>query len=321
MKLMCAIVLLAIASLIAARAQAADLVVLIGWDGADYRLVSQMVEAGELPHLADVVSTGTLQQLTIEERTMTKPSWATMLSGLPWWAHGTESNLVYQAIPPNKTIFERLRALGIPSAYVTQKCQPGNHGNLCGGSTQASDGTMVPNTFAAVPEATVYYSATQSRRDDDYREFIPPQTKRCRKGIKAVQQASRDGRGFVWCHYGWPDDAGHAFGGASEEYRDSLRLLDAQIPTLLIGLPAGAVVLVTSDHGFERAGDPTEQAVTNRYRDVGPFGLTHWYEPRAILGSAVPLLSPASGRDVFKTLLVLLKVETPAYPSGRSLVP
>lgn len=300
---------------------AALFVLLLSWDGADYRLVSQMLESGELAHLAEIVSTGTFQQLTCEERTMTKPCFATMLSGLPWWAHGTESNLVYRAIPPGKSIFEKLRALGIPSAYVTQKCQPGNHGNLCGGSTQGSDGVMVPNTFQAAPTNTVYYSATQSRRDDDYRAFIPPQTKRCRKGIKAVQQASRDGRGMVWCHYGWPDDAGHAFGGASEEYRDSLRLLDTQIPGLLARLPIGAVVLVTSDHGFERAGEPTEQPVTSRYRDVGEFGRTHWYEPRAIIGSNVPLLSPASGRDIFKTLFALMGIEAPPYPSGRSLSP
>src|SRR5262245_48814666 len=116
-------VLLVALLMFARPVKAADLVVLVGWDGADYRRVEQMLHGGELPSLDNLTSSGTFQQLEIMEVTSTKPSWATILSGLPWTMHGTQSNESYQAIPSGWTVFEWLSQNGVRSAYVAGKCQ------------------------------------------------------------------------------------------------------------------------------------------------------------------------------------------------------
>lgn len=291
------------------------LVLHIGWDGADYRLVKQMLDGGELPNLAALVQQGSFQQLEIVEVTKTKPSWATQLSGLPWYAHGSRDNAHFRPIPRGWTIFERLGSLGIPSAYVVGKCK-NQKKHLCAGIDAVKHRGF---PFKHVRKSVVYFIADA----DLSKQQI---TNHCLAGIQAVTASGAGGSGYVFCHYQWPDKTGHAHGGNSPEYDQDLRDLDAELGIVIASIPLASVIILTSDHGFERAGDPSEREIfsppLSKRSQAQPFGFSHVWQSRAILGSSIPLLSPATGRDIAKTIYALLGVSPPEpLPEGRSLLP
>jgi hypothetical protein len=292
-------------------------VVLVGWDGADYRRVSQLLSEGRLPNLAQVTAFGTFQQLTIEEDTGTKPSWTTQLTGLPMVIHGTTRNRHYTDAPPGRTVFEVLHANGLQSSYVAGKCvrtepggRPTNRGNMCLGI----DPQGKPYPFLRVPDVAVLAVA-------DKHFTMAEATDHCLEGLAAVGAT-----GFAFCHYQWPDFVGHHFGGRSAEYDQALIDLDTELGRIAaaagIGSDVGTLLLLSSDHGFEQAGDPEESNIhPNPARTKRQFGFAHQWQPRAILGSNTLLRSPATGRDMFKTILDALgRLDLANAPDGRSLL-
>lgn len=242
-------------------------VLLVGLDGADHRIVSQL----DLPNLRRI---GEVRELRIVDRTETKPSWGTILSpGLPSYVHGTTSNKQFKAIPLGWTVFERLHERGVSVSYVSEKCNPRvNAGNLCLG---AINGHKYP--FYNIAPILTYQSAADQ----------PSSEAQMTKCIEAARVSQ-----FTFCHFAEPDRTGHLQGGDSPEYRARLIELDAQLGRLL---DENVRVVVVSDHGFEIVGNPED--IPLQYRNVGkPFGRHHWAEPHAI---AVGLPENVkTGRDV-----------------------
>ncbi len=256
---------------------AAAVLVLVGLDGADFRVVSEM----DLPNLASI---GEVRQLTILERTETAPSWATILTpGDPFYVHGTYSNAKFRAIPKGRTLFEILEARGVPTAWVAEKTD----GNLC-----FKTPTGKPCPFVNIP-ATVTFLRYGNQ------PTLAAQTDRCLAGMAAFAPT-----GFVFCHYRQPDVDGHHFGGGSPEYRADLTALDSELGRLIA---TGAQIVVTSDHGFELADEPDTVPLDYRKLDkVGslertPYGHHHWHAERAIIVGAPQ--SVRTGRDLGPWLL------------------
>ncbi len=58
------------------------------------------------------------------------------------------------------------------------------------------------------------------------------------------------GQGFSYMYWGEIDSAGHAFGWQSDEWTAALEDADRELARLAAGMPAGAVLVITADHGM-----------------------------------------------------------------------
>ena len=258
-----------------------------------------MLEAGQLPNLA---SLGHFQCLWILDPTVTKASWTTQLTGLPAAVHGTMDNLKWQVAPKGWTVFEVLDEAGIQSVYVSGKCRP-----------EIPSGNMCVETGFPLQRAS---KATFVRSDTW--GSLSELTSECLRGIGVIGF-----QGFAFCHYPTPDAVGHNHGGGSSQYDQALRENDRELGVLLDTL-GDVDVLLTSDHGFEKAGDKKElRPEVWPWRPRRPkgqgFGYGHTVAPLAILASSLSLKTPANGRDLAKTVYDILGVEAPNWPDGRSL--
>ncbi len=63
-------------------------VCIIGWDGADWRILRPMLAAGQLPHLARLLARGRYGDLTSTVPPVTAPAWTTFLTGVNPGRHG-----------------------------------------------------------------------------------------------------------------------------------------------------------------------------------------------------------------------------------------
>ncbi|MFT7516827.1 MAG: putative AlkP superfamily phosphohydrolase/phosphomutase [Myxococcota bacterium] len=61
---------------------------IIGIDGATYEIIHPMIAAGELPHIAKILSEGVSGELESEKPPMTPPAWTSMFTGLNPGKHG-----------------------------------------------------------------------------------------------------------------------------------------------------------------------------------------------------------------------------------------
>src|SRR5687768_15976518 len=101
-------------------------VLLIGWDGADWRILDPMLEAGMLPNLASLISRGAKGVLRSTVPNHSWAAWPSFLTGLEPSGHGVydifERNLgsreqrpvTYRSIK-EKTILDDLTAAKVPT--------------------------------------------------------------------------------------------------------------------------------------------------------------------------------------------------------------
>jgi arylsulfatase A-like enzyme len=75
--------------------------------------------------------------------------------------------------------------------------------------------------------------------------------------VTAVRRLARDGAPFVYAYYEGIDKVAHAR-GLGEYYDDELRAADRLVADVLAELPAGAVLVVTADHGQVQVGASVE---------------------------------------------------------------
>jgi predicted AlkP superfamily pyrophosphatase or phosphodiesterase len=72
--------------------------------------------------------------------------------------------------------------------------------------------------------------------------------------VTEVRMALRAGEPFVYAYYDGLDKVGHEF-GLGEHFDAELSAIDQLVANLLAGLPPGAVLVVTADHGQVEVGD------------------------------------------------------------------
>ena len=105
------------------------------------------------------------------------------------------------------------------------------------------------------------------------------------------------------------DEAGHSYGGASDEYREVARKIDADLSRLVTALQSDKTTfLVVTDHGH-----------------IGTGGHGGWEDevtpvPGIIAGSAVALGTGTGNLDqIASTIAVLMGVRPPTYAAGTAL--
>jgi hypothetical protein len=117
---------------------------------------------------------------------------------------------------------------------------------------------------------------------------------------------------LILVHFPSVDLLGHGFGGASPEYAESVRRVDAHLATLLAAVDLGSTtVIVTSDHGhIDRGGHGGWEPVVKQV----PLVLAGAGIRRGVQGGDVRQV------EVAPTVAVLLGIPIPAHSQGRPLV-
>ena len=64
-------------------------VLIVGWDGATFDLITPWVQQGRLPHTARLIAEGAQRQLLSTIPTLSPPAWTSLITGKNPGRHGT----------------------------------------------------------------------------------------------------------------------------------------------------------------------------------------------------------------------------------------
>jgi predicted AlkP superfamily pyrophosphatase or phosphodiesterase len=239
-------------------------VVLIGWDGADRRVVQKLMARGKLPQLRRISKSGSLVNIDVQGETDTRAGWAEILTGCEPSVTGVYSNVRYNDLPCDHTIFERLKyhfgSLGIATGAFIAK-----QGYVLTG----------PSPLNAI---------------DEYKEGLLRDSAVAAEAVSFISR-HQGKRFFLFVHFDGPDKQGHGFGEFSREYRTAIREADRLTGRILSRLHASDIfektaVYVTADHGFDKG------------------KTTHKNAPEVFLASSDPMLIANGTRsDITPTIL------------------
>jgi arylsulfatase A-like enzyme len=245
-----------------------DQVLLICWDGARRGHVKEMLAAGRLPNLQQLVNDGGYAETDITDHpTETFTAHAEMLTGYPPGDLGVTTPESFAAIPHELTLIDRLEQHFGPQDFTS---------------------IWVSSKKARIPAwPGQLWSDTKPQADlwDGDVDRAHTDTGPCAVGY--LQQYARPGvRFFVFVHFRESDNWGHNFGEESPEYEAALVSVDGWLGQLRATLNEQAVgattaVLVVTDHGFDkgqrhhkRAPDAWLATNWGRLRDGNQQGLT-----------------------------------------------
>ncbi|MFJ4654996.1 alkaline phosphatase family protein [Nocardia sp. NPDC088792] len=213
-------------------------VVVIGLDGTMYKKVQE----AKAPNLLKLASEGTLGQTSIAPHTtISGPSWATVLTGVWDTKHGIYDNNVTTApFAKYPTVFTQL-----------EKAKP----NLKTESI-ATWHTIGIMAGSGDPHADVNIG-TPDQPDDPTEAKIDAVT-----ADTSAAAIANDAPDFLFTHLDQVDEAGHGHGGASPEYLDAVKRVDAEVGKIVAAVDARAKshpnekwnILVTCDHGHKPGG-------------------------------------------------------------------
>jgi predicted AlkP superfamily pyrophosphatase or phosphodiesterase len=128
--------------------------------------------------------------------------------------------------------------------------------------------------------------------------------------VEAVRYLDRDRPDFMFVYFGTVDEAGHDYGWLAPGYLAQLERVDQAVGILFDALPAGATILLQSDHGgHDRThGTDSPEDMTIPWLVAGP-GIRQNYE----------LQGPVSLLDTAPTLARLLGVAPHPSWEGRCI--
>ncbi|WP_338763024.1 alkaline phosphatase family protein [Nocardia vulneris] len=272
-----------------------DKVVVIGLDGLMFDKVQQV----QAPNLLRLSAEGLLSRSSIAPHiTISGPSWASVLTGVWDRKHGIENNnftaAPFAAYP---TVFTQLERAD--PALKTQSI-----------ATWDQIATM---TGSGDPRADVVVSTPPVPDDPDEAKTDAATTTAV---VTAVTKFAPD---FLFTHLDQVDHAGHRDGGASGEYLDAVRRIDAQVGRIAAAVDARAqanpgerwTILVTADHGHTPKGGHGGQSADETTNFVIARG------PDFAAGSTTSRFTLV---DITPTVLDLLGVAPSPDFDGRSMI-
>ncbi len=265
-----------------------DKVVVIGLDGLMFDKVKQV----QAPNLLRLSAEGLLSRSSIAPHiTISGPSWASVLTGVWDRKHGIEDNnftaAPFAAYP---TVFTQLERAD--PALKTQSI-----------ATWDQIATM---TGSGDPRADVVVSTPPVPDDPDEAKTDAATTTAV---VAAVTKFAPD---FLFTHLDQVDHAGHQDGGASDDYLDAVRRIDAQVGRIAAAVDARAqanpgerwTILVTADHGHTpkgghggRSADETTNFVIARGPDFAAGSTSARFTLVDITPTVVDLLGVAASPD------------------------
>ena len=230
-----------------------------------------------MPSLQTLRNYGSDFVLTVPQPSLSYPNWTTILTGAPQTISGVTTNWYEGKVTP-LTIMDSASKAGRRVAVAG----PEDFAELYG----VRDGPTV--SLRPWPKGRYL----TSRLVDD-----------------ALRISKESTPALLVLHLPDLDEAGHAHGGASAEYRDVARKIDADIGRLVSGLQGDSTTFViTADHG---------------HTDTGGHG--GWEDeavrvPAIITGNAATLSSGTGTLEqIAPTIAVLVGVPVPASATGTAL--
>jgi predicted AlkP superfamily pyrophosphatase or phosphodiesterase len=265
--------------------------VLLSWDGVGRERLRELLAAGRLPGLSELIRGGSLVDITVtDHRTDTKAGHAEMLTGYGPDVTGVHSNLWFQPIPEGLSVFEALqRRFGpdhIATIMITAKA-----GNL--GSAGPAFLKRGRPWHLVRPTLTVWDG--DAKRDDSV------------VGSLAIASLRRFAgqRFFAFFHFAGADRAGHRKRERADEHAEAIVVCDRWLAAITAELHAraidrGTMVFVTADHSFD------------------PARRSHRNAPGVFLATNHPgVVRSSDQRDIVPTLLAEMGVDPAAQQPPR----
>ncbi|MFH1708003.1 MAG: alkaline phosphatase family protein [Planctomycetota bacterium] len=244
-------------------------VILISWDGFDRSVATELLAAGKLPNIEELMMEGSFQPIEVRGHvTVTKPGHAEMLTGLDIKDTGVISNSVFQPIPEGLTVFERLQAaLGgreaIRSIFVSSKvAHVGGRGpeelKKWADSKKHPDNKVpegADDTIASAGGEPFYLTRKHLDVFDSDQRDADVTGPLCLQYLSA----NKAPRFFAFLHFSGPDHAGHGHGIDSAEYRAAAEACDLWLGKIVAWLKDEklydqTLIYVMADHGFDEHG-------------------------------------------------------------------
>jgi hypothetical protein len=218
----------------AAQADPTPSILWIGWDGADYRSVTNLLGSGGLPNLARLHTV----RLDCAGCTQTKPGWVEIVNGLEYPQTGVLSNKRFKEVARDYLFFYRLKA-ALPSYWC---------GCIFSKTAHTGDGLGKPwhqlRTWTLAGGMELYRHASDVGHPLSVAET---------NGFLSDALSGYGPPGLLLCHYAEPDETGHDSGLDSPEYLHELVLLDQALGWATSAMQPD-IVIVCSDHGFNQPG-------------------------------------------------------------------
>jgi len=261
------------------------MLLIIGLDGADWRILDPWIEQGALPHLGALRAQGRWGDLRSTIRPESSTAWSTFATGVNPGRHGifgfsAQRPETYDIHLNNAgsirhfsfwqyaaTAGKRIALLNIPMTYPPQ---PFANGALVAGMLTPnlrSDFTYPPELKTRLLDAVPDYTINVEQTGLSLQRFIQATTKairtRCRAALWLLEQDNWDAALFVFTatdrlqhytlHLLHPNHPRYDLSEAEARLSDLLeayQAVDQAVGNLVQAAGADATVLLLSDHGF-----------------------------------------------------------------------
>jgi hypothetical protein len=258
-------------ALAAASANAAPRVVLVGVDGASWRVIDPLLAAGKLPNLAALIARGVTANLETVEPVISPVVWTSIATGQPPEVHGVLNFYADARKIAAPTVFERLAVQGLRvGTYEWLVSWPPRalpRGFVIPDWLRRDLTLFPPDVFARAGVSDYRYSnrGLRDRRGFHTSSFRELDEKPARWNALARAFALDAGAVSFYAidalsHRFWADSFPRDFDadalpptepGYAATIPEAYTALDQALGEILAALPPETALIVASDHGFE----------------------------------------------------------------------
>ena len=258
-----------------------DKFILIIWDGCERTRIKKLMVDGYLPNLASLISKGSIIELDAGSRTCTKPCHSSILTGCGPITTGVWENTMWQQVPSNLSILERL------------------HDHF--GDSFNEFWTSGKEHQVGSDPTKVFYNVARycMRRDED---FDRPANETGAKAVKWVNN-HKTNSGFWFIHFREPDYIGHVYGEHSDEYTQEIINLDYWLGEIVNVATSDTAIMVLTDHGFDIEG-------FHKLNKKNELRYAHFYAPKAWAASNKFLARSGNLFDIAPTIYELFGIDS-----------
>jgi predicted AlkP superfamily phosphohydrolase/phosphomutase len=241
-------------------------VMIYGLDGATFKIINPLIEAGHLPNIKSMMDNGVRGVLRSTVPPITGPAWTSFLTGKKPERHGIfdflKLNERGEQVPATSldnrslTLFDilthykkRTIAINIPMTYPPQKL---NGILVCGYPTPKNSNYTYPEDFKCYLESKDYLIDCFHIADSsDIIKRIEAVFRAEKKRGEVVSNLVKDEQWDVFmCVFGGPDGICHWAWEDKERIYDMYKLVDHIIGDLNQQLDESVYKIIMSDHGF-----------------------------------------------------------------------
>jgi len=256
-------------------------VLVVGIDGGSWSVIDPMIEAGELPHLEELIDLGASANLATVEPVTSPVVWTSIATGRSPAEHGVTDFFSTGATIATPSIYERLavqgKRVGLYEVLMTWPPVPLPKGFVVPAWLRRDDTTWPPNALAGLDVFRTVYDGKPRNRDyleQSWREGREKAAswealaKRFDPEVGALTFFAADATSHRYWHSSFPED----FDGEQPAFEPdeenavqrSMRDIDREIGKLVSGLDLAGEdsVLVVSDHGFQAHDEASDVWIT-----------------------------------------------------------